>query len=203
MLPVAPDALPQLDADAGTFHGFLPRGGVRARRGQTTRNSMRLAAISIAFLVAAVVVATFRSIANSSASAPAGDTSAANGSILNGSEEAHANDLPTQAVIASTIPSRRNRSSCPECGVVESIRQLGRSGGSDAMGAANAVVDRGRLGSEAGGAVATHAATGPDYEIRVRFRDGSSTAITQASPQGWRLGSQVIVVSRSPTPINQ
>jgi hypothetical protein len=203
MPPAVSDGLlTELDAGVATAHESMAKVDVRKRRRQTTRASMWVGGISVALLVAAGTVATLRSIADSDARVPAGDAPSAFGSALKGSEEAHAKDSPTQSVIAPNMPSRRNRSSCLECGVVESIRQLERSGAAAAMGAGNARVDRGNSGGESGGIVATNATTGPSYEIRVRFRDGSSTVFNQASPQAWRLGSQVIVVGRSATPNN-
>jgi len=203
MLSVVPDELlTELDARLAAAHGSLTKVDVRKRRIQATRASMWIAGVSVALLVAAGFVATLHSIANSDAKAPAGDAPADNGSAQKRFEDAHAEDSPAQAVVVPTMSSRRSRSSCLECGVVESIRHIERSGAASAMGTGNARVDSGNAGGDSGGVVATNATTAPSYEISVRFRDGSSTAINQASPQPWRLGSQVIVVGRSMAPSN-
>jgi hypothetical protein len=164
---------------------------------------MCVAGISVVLLAAAGIVATVRSIADSDASIPTGNAPSAYGSALRGFKDAHAKDSPTRAVMAPNVSSRRNWSMCPECGVVESIRLIERSGAAvGAMGAGNARIDRGGSSSESGGVVAMDATTGPAYEIRVRFRDGSSTVFKKASSQAWQLGSHVIVVGRSNTPRN-
>lgn len=62
----------------------------------------------------------------------------------------------------------QSRLRCPECGTVESIRQVGRDG---ADGAA-----------------------GNGYEITVRLRDGSRTVLSEARPGSWRRGSRVLVI---------
>jgi hypothetical protein len=80
--------------------------------------------------------------------------------------------------------SRRSQAWCPDCGVVESIRMLGHS--------ANTKIAADVVGGNPGRATAQK-----DYEITVRFRDGSTTVFNQASPESWRLGSRVIVVGRS------
>jgi hypothetical protein len=163
---------------------------------------MRVVGIAVALLVAAGIVATLRSIGVSDARTTTADAPAAYGSDPKGAEKAHAKPPPTQAIIAPNIPSHRNRSSCRECGVVESIRQIERSGTAGAMGTGDTRVDRGNARGASGGTVSTKATSGPAYEITVRFRDGSSTAFDQASPQPWSLGSLVIVVGRSTTPNN-
>jgi hypothetical protein len=48
-----------------------------------------------------------------------------------------------------------------------------------------------------GGAVAASAVAGNLYEFTVRFRDGSTTVLSEASPRTWRLGNRVIVIGRS------
>ena len=48
-----------------------------------------------------------------------------------------------------------------------------------------------------GGAVAVSAVEVRLYEITVRFRDGSTTVLDEASPRTWQLGNRVIVIGRS------
>jgi hypothetical protein len=73
----------------------------------------------------------------------------------------------------------RNRAWCPECGFVESIRHIESPRGAS------------------GSAIAASALTGKDYEITIRFRDGSTTVFNEATPRTWRLGSRVIVIAGS------
>jgi len=55
----------------------------------------------------------------------------------------------------------------------------------------------GIAGDGSGGATAAIAATGKDYEITVRFHDGSTTVFNEATTGTWRLGSQMIVIGGS------
>ena len=73
----------------------------------------------------------------------------------------------------------RSRAWCPECGFVESIRHIESPGGAS------------------GSAIVASAGTGKDYQITVRFRDGSTTVFNEATPRTWRLGSRVIVIGGS------
>ena len=92
------------------------------------------------------------------------------------------------AVAWDTI-NRRSRTWCPECGFVESIRHIERSG--------NAGVAGGVASGTSGTAIVANTVTGKDYEITVRFRDGSTTVLNEASPRTWPLGSRVMVIGRS------
>jgi hypothetical protein len=55
---------------------------------------------------------------------------------------------------------------------------------------------QGVSGGVSGGTVAARAPAGKLYEITVRFRDGSTTVLMEASPRTWRLGNRVIVIGR-------
>jgi hypothetical protein len=78
--------------------------------------------------------------------------------------------------------------SCPDCGIVESIRKIEPARTPDASGSVRVV---------AADAMATN-----HYEITVRFRDGSRTVLNEARSPAWRPGSRVIVVGRSTTAKN-
>jgi len=56
---------------------------------------------------------------------------------------------------------------CPQCGVIESVREVAPDDGSDALSR---------------------------YEVTIRFRDGTATMFDAAKPRAWRLGSRVNVI---------
>ena len=72
---------------------------------------------------------------------------------------------------------------------IESMREIERSGSAKSA--------RVVAGGNSGRASAANAVSGKDYEVTVRFRDGATTVLNQASPGTWRLGSRVVVVARS------
>ena len=71
---------------------------------------------------------------------------------------------------------------CPECGVVKSIRVIAGSpagsGSAPVLGSSNAGLEGLRR-----------------YEITVRFRDGATTILNEASPRDWQVGNHVIVIA--------
>jgi len=132
---------------------------------------MWIAGVCVCLLATSGIVAFVRSFPASYASIP--DEGAA----------------PSTYGAAPAAIERRNRTSCPECGVIESMREIERS--------AN-VKDTGVIaGGNSGRASAANAVSGKDYEVTIRFRDGSTTVLNQASPGTWRLGGRVVVVGRS------
>jgi len=104
---------------------------------------------------------------------------------------------------------------CRECGVVEFVRELERSGqaggtGAVAGGVAGAVVGRGisndrnrtfgTIAGAVGGALAghqieKHVKTNKYWEIAVRFDDGTARAFQQEQQPLWRQGDRVRVVN--------
>ncbi|MEO8188312.1 MAG: hypothetical protein ABI580_13215, partial [Burkholderiaceae bacterium] len=93
--------------------------------------------------------------------------------------------------------NRRNRVRCRDCGVVESIGQIERSGDVGRPDTVAVKIARGAASGASGSAIAARAMTQSDYEITVRFRDGSTTVINEANPGAWQLGNRVIVIGRS------
>ncbi len=71
---------------------------------------------------------------------------------------------------------------CPECGVVKSIRVIA---GSHAGSGSAPVHGRSNAGPE----------TRRRYEITVRFRDGATTILNEASPRDWQVGNHVVVIA--------
>jgi len=104
---------------------------------------------------------------------------------------------------------------CAECGVVESVREIDTKGEGSGIGAVGGAVVGGVLGHQigsgrgqdvatvvgaVGGAVAGHeiekrVKSSKSYEITVRFEDGSSRVIHEASAPSWRTGDRVKVIN--------
>lgn len=120
----------------------------------------------------------------------------------------HAHTASAQA--ASNTPSIK----CAECGVVESVREVVRSGEGSGMGAAGGAIVGGALGSQVGGGKGKTAATvvgavggavagnmierqvksTTGYEITVLLEDGSRRVITVAGAPMWRPGDHVKII---------
>ena len=104
---------------------------------------------------------------------------------------------------------------CAECGVIQSVREIDAKGEGTGLGAAGGAVVGGVLGSQVGGGngkkvMAVVGAVGgavagneiekrvkstKSYEITVRFDDGTSRVITEASPPSWHSGDKVKIVN--------
>lgn len=136
-----------------------------ARLIRRVRDPLWIAAIVACMLIVSSAMVIVRAIPASYASIP---------------EESISEDAQAQLARARVTDDRRNRPWCPECGIVESMRQVERSG-------------------HIGAAIAT---TGKSYELTVRFRDGSKTVFNEATPRIWRQGSRVIVIAGTTTSNN-
>ena len=134
------------------------------------RAALWLAGISIGLFALLGIAAIAPSVRDSHDAIPDGDPPA-------GTAEVQVEASPVAA-------AARIRVRCPECGVVESIRQIGRSGADPVAGGASDP------------AIAADDTADNGYEITVRLRDGSRTVFTEASPRTWRLGSRVLVIGR-------
>jgi hypothetical protein len=150
-----------------------------------------IAGICLCLLVASGVVAVVRSIPASYGSIPDDDASSKLALAPSGSAEARADAPQADVAVARNTTNRRNRVRCLRCGVIESMRQIA---GQDA---ADVKPLEGVSSGKSGGAVAASAVAGKLYEITVRFRDGSTTVLNEASPRTWQLGNRVIVIGRS------
>jgi hypothetical protein len=155
---------------------------------------MWIAGISICLLAASGTVAIVRSIPASYANIPDKGALPRQGAAPRVAGETLAKDL--QAQLAGTI-NPRSRARCPECGVVESMRQIKRSGDVGRQDVAYVKVARGASGGAPVSAIAANAITANGYEMTVRFRDGSTTVFNEANPRTWRLGTRVMVIGRS------
>jgi hypothetical protein len=158
-----------------------------------------IAGISIFVLAASGIGTLVRSIPASYASIPNEDAPLKRGAAPSGSEHGRAINPQPLAEAGDTI-NRRNRARCPTCGVVESMRKIERQGGVGGQYTADVKGARGVTGGASGRAIAAAAITGKGYEITVRFRDGSTTVLNEASPRTWPLGSRVMVIGRPNAP---
>ena len=113
--------------------------------------------------------------------------------------------------VASNTPAKAR---CVECGVIESVREIETKGEGSGLGAVGGAVVGGLLGHQVGGGRGQDVATvvgavggavagnevekrvksGKSYEITIRFEDGSSRAIHEASAPSWRTGDRVKVI---------
>jgi len=122
---------------------------------------------------------------------------------------------PAQAATRANRAPVQVAGKCVECGVVESVREIDVKGEGSGVGAVGGAVVGGVLGHQigdgrgqdiatvvgaVGGAVAgheieKHVKSGKSYEITVRFEDGSSRVIHEASVPAWRNGDRVKVIN--------
>jgi hypothetical protein len=171
------------ERDMGIVPAIVPAGThrkeieIRTQFERSPRAPMWIVGISVCLLAATGIVAVVRAIPASYAHAP---EESAKGSYVD--------DPQTRPAVEEDTISRRSRAWCPECGFVESIRYIERSGNAGIAGG----VSRGASDST----MAVSAALGKNYEITVRFRDGSTTVFNEATPRTWRL-RRVIVIGGS------
>ena len=102
---------------------------------------------------------------------------------------------------------------CPNCGVIDNIREVTQAGAGSGLGAVAGGVLGGILGNQIGGGTGNKIATvagvaggayaghqveknqkkTTHYEITVRMKDGSLRSLTQDNPPAWRIGDRVRV----------
>ena len=150
-----------------------------------------IAGICLYLLVASGIVAVVRSIQASYCSIPDDDASSKLALAPSGSVEARADAPQADVGVPRNTANRRNRVRCLKCGVIESMRQIVGQDTADVKPV------EGVSSGVSGGAVAASAVAGKRHEITVRFRDGSTTVLNEASPRTLQLGGRVIVIGRS------
>jgi hypothetical protein len=160
------------------------------------RGPMWIAGVAMCALAASGIVAIVRAIPASYASIPDERASSKQGAATGGFEDAQAYGPQARPTEARGTLNRRNRAQCRDCGVVESMRQIGRSSDAGRQGPVGVKIAGGVAGG-ASGAIAALATTERDHEITVRFRDGSTTVFNESNAQMWQLGDRVIVIGRS------
>lgn len=158
---------------------------------------LRIAGISICLLAcllaASGVVAIVRSIPASYASIPDERAPSKHRAVTSEPIDAYLKDSRSELAGAQATINRRNRASCPECGVVDSVRRIERSGGASRQDTLDVkVVTRG-----SGGAIASSAVGEKSYEVTIRFPDGATIVLNESGPRTWGLGTRVMVIGRS------
>ncbi len=123
------------------------------------------------------------------------------------SEPAHATVPPPPPVVVAAI--------CRECAVIEEVREVEKAGQASGAGAVGGAVVGGVIGHQMGGGrgrdVATvlgviggglagnqiekNAKKTVEYQIVVRYEDGTKGLFTQATPPSWRPGDKVKVIN--------
>jgi hypothetical protein len=159
------------------------------------RGPMWIAGISMCVLAASGIVAIVRAIPASYASIPDERASSKQRVVPSTFEDAQA--YGSHPAVAQETINRRNRARCRDCGVVESMRQIERSGDLGGLDTVAVKIVGGAAGRASGSAIAARAITERDYEITVRFRDGSTTVFREANARTWQSGNRVIVIGRS------
>jgi len=114
----------------------------------------------------------------------------------------------------------RQRPPCFDCGTIESVRQVEKKGEGSGLGAVAGGLLGGLLGHQTGGgrgrdvmtvvgavsgAVAGHqieknTKKSTAYEVTVRFEDGTTRILQQASEPAWRMGDRVRVINSEIVP---
>jgi outer membrane lipoprotein SlyB len=122
---------------------------------------------------------------------------------------------PAKAAPAKAHAAARVAAKCAECGVIQSVREVDTKGEGSGVGVVGGAVAGGVLGHQVGngdgqtiatvigavgGAVAGNeiekrVKSKKSYEVTVRFDDGSSRVITEATAPTWRSGDKVKVVN--------
>ncbi len=111
-------------------------------------------------------------------------------------------------------PAEPARKICHECAVIESVREIEKAGTGSGVGAAGGAVVGGVLahqvgqgrgkelatvlgaigGGIAGNQIEKSAKKTKEYQITVRYEDGTKGLFTQGTPPGWREGDKVKVL---------
>ncbi|WP_416244245.1 glycine zipper 2TM domain-containing protein [Azospira sp. APE16] len=124
-------------------------------------------------------------------------------------------EQPAAATVAQgeAVPAKAAAPVCKDCGVIENIMEVKKPGEGTGLGAVAGGVLGGLLGNQvgggkgrtamavlgaAGGAYAGHqveknARSNMEYQITVRFDDGTTQRFTEANPPAWRQGDRVKV----------
>ena len=151
------------------------------------RMPLWIAGILLCLLAASGIVAIVSATPTSYASIPDEDAPSNYAQAPSG-EDARAKDLLTRSALPPA--ARSNRAWCPACGVVESMRQIERSGDVGERATVNTRI----AGVASGGAIAADDMAGERHELTVRFRDGSMMVLNEPTRRSWQLGNRVIVI---------
>jgi len=122
---------------------------------------------------------------------------------------------PPPMVAAVPPPPPRVAAVCRECAVIEEIREVEKAGSASGVGAVGGAVVGGVLGHQvgrgrgkdvatvlgaiggsiAGNQIEKNAKKTMEYQIWVRYENGSKGMFTQATPPSWRIGDKVKVIN--------
>jgi len=161
------------------------------------RLPMWIAAISICLLAVLGITAIVRSIPVSYANTPMENALTTGRTAPARSEGVTAEELLSPLAAARATVKRSTRASCPECGVIESMRQTEPPENMDRQGALAVRGPGAHPGGASGGVIAGGGAARKGYEFTVRFRDRSTMIFSETSPRAWGLGTPVMVIGSS------
>ena len=120
-----------------------------------------------------------------------------------------------QAAVPPPPPAPVVAAICRECAVIEEVREVEKAGTASGAGAVGGAVVGGVLGHQMGGgrgkdvatvlgvlggglagnAIEKNAKKTVEYQIVVRYEDGTKGLFTQATPPTWRSGDKVKVIN--------
>jgi len=122
---------------------------------------------------------------------------------------------PPRAVAVVPPPPPMVAAICRECAVIEEVREVEKAGQASGAGAVGGAVVGGVVGHQMGGgrgkdvatvlgalggglaghAIEKNARTTVEYQIIIRYEDGTKGMFTQATPPSWRAGDKVKVIN--------
>ena len=122
---------------------------------------------------------------------------------------------PPRAVAVVPPPRPMVAAICRECAVIEEVREVEKAGQASGAGAVGGAVVGGVVGHQMGGgrgkdvatvlgalggglaghAIEKNARTTVEYQIIVRYEDGTKGMFSQATPPSWRAGDKVKVIN--------
>jgi hypothetical protein len=153
-----------------------------------------IAGIGLCALIILGIVVIDRSMPVSYAGIPDESGLPTHDAEASGAEGARAaNAQANRAVALPHAMHRRYRARCPECGVVESMREIEHSGDGDGQGA----IELDGAPRACGSALTVDPTAAHCFESTVRFSDGSRMVLEEASPRMWRAGSRLMVIGRA------
>jgi len=123
--------------------------------------------------------------------------------------------VPQAAVVPPPPPPVVVAAICRECAVIEEVREVEKAGTGSGAGAVGGAVVGGVLGHQMGGgrgkdvatvlgalggglagnAIEKNARKTVEYQIVIRYEDGSKGLFTQATPPSWRSGDKVRIIN--------
>ncbi len=122
---------------------------------------------------------------------------------------------PPHVAAHAAVPPVVVAAICRECAVIEEVREVEKAGQASGAGAVGGAVVGGVVGHQMGGgrgkdvatvlgalggglaghAIEKNARTTVEYQIIIRYEDGTKGMFTQATPPSWRSGDKVKVIN--------